>query len=102
MCPRVNKSAFPHLLAIPDANGLVVGASRQILGVRRPRHRIDSLLMSLQDELTGVLFRFVDTNCLVGSYNLSADSKYEYTISPASSRLESMLRTIWARDVATQ
>ena len=67
MCPRVNISTFPHFLAVPNANGLVVGARSQVLGIRRPRHGIDSLLVPLQDELTGVVLRFVDTDRLVGS-----------------------------------
>ena len=67
MCPRVNNGTFSHLLAVPNANGLVVGARSQVLGVRRPRYGIDSLLVPLQDELTGVVLRIVDTDRLVGS-----------------------------------
>lgn len=63
----MKSSAFPHLLAVPNANGLVVGARSQVFGVRRPRHGIDSLLVALQDELTGVVLRIVDTDRLVGS-----------------------------------
>ena len=63
----MKSSAFPHLLAVPNANGLVVGARSQVFGVRRPRHDIDSLLVALQDELTGVVLRIVDTDRLVGS-----------------------------------
>ena len=63
----MKSSAFPHLLAVPNANGLVVGARSQVFEVRRPRHGIDSLLVALQDELTGVVLRIVDTDRLVGS-----------------------------------
>lgn len=63
----MKSSAFPHLLAVPNANGLVVGTRSQVFGVRRPRHGIDSLLVALQDELTGVVLRIVDTDRLVGS-----------------------------------